>query len=98
MQRGMFEESEKSRLLEAIDAAIVWTHNAAVQVVLDGKQAVDVTGDQRAQATYRYDEPEFAAACGSIKIASKKIAKPGEIVDFTIRFDNLGDQTIKRSC
>ena len=30
-----------------------------------------------------------------IKIASKKQAKPGEIVDFTVRFDNLGDQAIK---
>ena len=30
-----------------------------------------------------------------IKIASKKQARPGEIIDFTIRFDNLGNQTIK---
>ncbi len=95
MQRGMFEESEKARLLEGINAAIVWTHKAAVQVVLDGRQAVDVTGDQRAQATYRYDEPN-SPCLRIIKIASKKVAKPGEIVDFTIRFDNLGDQTIKR--
>jgi uncharacterized repeat protein (TIGR01451 family) len=95
MKRGHFEESEKTRLLEGIDAAIVWTHNAAVQVVLDGKKAVDVTGDQRAQATYRYDEPN-SPCLRIIKIASKKEAKPGEIIDFTIRFDNLGDQTIKK--
>ncbi len=95
MKRGMFEDSEKSRLLEAIDAAIVWTHEAAVQVVLDGKKAVDVTGDQRAQATYRYDEPN-SPCLRVIKIASRKVAQPGEIVDFTIRFDNLGDQTIQR--
>ncbi len=94
MKRGVFEDSEKSRLLEAIDAAIVWTHNAAVQVVLDGKQAVDVTGDQRAQATYRYDEPD-SPCLRIVKIASKKTAKPGEIVEFTLRFDNLGDQVIK---
>jgi uncharacterized repeat protein (TIGR01451 family) len=95
MQRGIFEESEKARLLEGIDAAIVWTHNAAVQVVLDGRAAVDVTGDQRAQATFRYDEPT-SPCLRIIKIASKKNAKPGEIVDFTIRFDNLGDQVIKK--
>jgi len=95
MKRGVFEESEKSRLLEAIDAAIVWTHNAAVQVTLDGKQAVDVTGDQRAQATYRYDEPD-SPCLRIVKIASKKTAKPGEIVEFTLRFDNVGDQLIKK--
>lgn len=95
MKRGAFEDSEKSRLLEAIDAAIVWTHNAAVQVTLDGKKAVDVTGDQRAQATYRYDEPN-SPCLRIVKIASKKTAKPGEIVEFTLRFDNLGDQVIKK--
>jgi uncharacterized repeat protein (TIGR01451 family) len=30
-----------------------------------------------------------------IKTASTKTAKPGEIVEFTIRFDNVGDQTVK---
>ncbi len=95
MRRGVFEESEKARLQEGTDAAIVWTHNAAVQVILDGKQAVSVTGDQRVQATYRYDEPN-SPSLRVIKIASKKHARPGEMVDFTIRFDNLGDQAIKR--
>jgi uncharacterized repeat protein (TIGR01451 family) len=66
-----------------------------VQVVLDGKKAVDISGDQRAQATYRYDEPN-SPCLRIIKIASKKEAKPGEIVEFTLRFDNLGDQTIKK--
>jgi len=95
MRKGIFEESEKPRLIEAVDAAITWTHDAAVQVVLDGRAAVDVTGDQRAQATFRIDVPN-SPCLRVIKIASKKVAKPGEIVDFTIRFDNLGDQTIKK--
>jgi uncharacterized repeat protein (TIGR01451 family) len=29
-----------------------------------------------------------------IKVASTNVALPGEIVDFTIRFDNIGDQKI----
>jgi len=95
MRKGIFEESEKARLIEAIDAAITWTGDKAVQVVLDGRAAVDVTGDKRAQATFRVDVPNNPCL-RVIKIASKKVAKPGEIVDFTIRFDNLGDQTIKK--
>jgi uncharacterized repeat protein (TIGR01451 family) len=94
MSNGTLEDSEKARLIEAIDAAIVWTHDKAVQVILDGRAAVDVTGDRRAQATFRVDVPNNPCL-RVIKIASKKQAKPGDIVDFTIRFDNLGDQTIK---
>ena len=29
-----------------------------------------------------------------IKTASTKTARPGDIVDFTIRFDNMGDQAV----
>jgi uncharacterized repeat protein (TIGR01451 family) len=94
MRRGIFEESEKARLLEAIDAAITWTHDKAVQVVLDGRAAVDFTGNQKAQATFRVDVPNHPCL-RVIKIASTKTARPGDIVDFTIRFDNVGDQTIQ---
>ncbi len=95
MRKEIFEESEKARVADLVEAAIVWTDDKAVQVVLDGRAAVDVTGDQRAQATFRVDEPNHPCL-RIIKIASKKTAKPGEIVDFTIRFDNTGDQEIKR--
>ncbi len=95
VRQGMFEESEKARLMEAVDAAIVWSHDLAVQVVLDGREAVALTSDQKAQVTYRVDEPNHPCL-RLIKLASTKSAKPGDIVDFTIRFDNLGDQAIKR--
>ncbi len=94
MRQGIFEDSEKARLQEAAQAAITWTEDKAVQVVLDGRVAVDVSVDQKAQATYRVDTPEHPCL-RVIKIASTKVAKPGDVVDFTIRFDNLGDQTIQ---
>ena len=57
--------------------------------------AVSVTGDQRAQATFAVDEPDHPSL-RVIKVASTKAARPGDTVDFTIRFDNLGDQELKR--
>jgi uncharacterized repeat protein (TIGR01451 family) len=94
LRQGVFEESEKARLIEAFEAAIVWSHVQAVQVMLDGRAAVSVTTDQKAQVTYRVDEPNHPCL-RVIKVASTKAAKPGDTVDFTIRFDNLGDQAIK---
>jgi uncharacterized repeat protein (TIGR01451 family) len=94
LRQGVFEESEKARLIEAFEAAIVWSHVQAVQVMLDGRAAVSVTTDQKAQVTYHIDEPDHPCL-RVIKVASTKAAKPGDTVDFTIRFDNLGDQAIK---
>ena len=93
IRQGIFEEAEKAHLLESIQAAIAWTSDQAVQVVLQGQQAVDVTGDQRAQATFRVDYPNNPCL-RIIKTASTKMARPGDIVDFTLRFDNVGDQEI----
>jgi uncharacterized repeat protein (TIGR01451 family) len=94
IRAGIFQDSDKARLAEAVTAAITWTHDQAVQVVLDGRQAVSITGEQKAQATFRVDEPDHPTL-RVLKVASTKVARPGDVVDFTIRFDNLGDAAIK---
>jgi uncharacterized repeat protein (TIGR01451 family) len=94
MRQGVFEESEKARLMEAVDAAITWSHDQAVQVILNEQHAVSLTTDQRAQVTFSVEEP-IRPCLRVIKVASRKTAQPGDIVDFTIRFDNLGDQVIR---
>ncbi len=95
IRRGIFEESEKARLTVSVDAAITWSHDLAVQVVLDGRQAVATTGEQNAQQTFRVDVPNHPCL-RVLKVASTKVAQPGDVVDFTIRFDNTGDQTIQK--
>jgi len=94
LRQGVFEESEKARLMEAVDAAITWSHDQAVQVMLNEQHAIAITTDQRAQVTFSVEEPE-RPCLRVIKVASRKTAQPGDIVDFTIRFDNLGDQVIR---
>jgi uncharacterized repeat protein (TIGR01451 family) len=93
IRKGIFEESEKAHLIEAVDNAITWSHDLGVQVVLDGRAAVDIIGNKKAQATYSVEVPNHPCL-RVIKVASTKVARPGDDVDFTIRFDNLGDQTI----
>lgn len=90
---GEFEEAEKARLEESVQAAIAWTQDKAVQVILDRAKAVVETGDQRAQATFRADIPTNPSL-RVVKVASTCQAKPGEFVEFTIRFDNTGDAAI----
>lgn len=94
IRQGIFEQSEKPYLAEGVTAAVTWTKDQAVHVIIDRQAAAEVVGDQRAQATYSVT-PE----CGSpmlriVKVASTQFAKPGETVDFTLRFDNVGTSLI----
>jgi uncharacterized repeat protein (TIGR01451 family) len=93
IQRGQFDAHEKARLANSIAAAITWTDNQAVQVVIDGQPAVEGKGLAEPQETIVYEllgKPRLRIC----KIADKSEAKPGEIVTFTLRFDNVGDQRI----
>jgi uncharacterized repeat protein (TIGR01451 family) len=93
---GVTNLEEKARLASSVDAAIAWTGAESVSVVFDGKlpvESVTNVADVAAEQIYRYDllgKPRLRI----VKTASKQNARPGEIVDFTLRFDNIGDQTI----
>ncbi len=90
---GVFDIAEKARLANATENALAWTEKQGVQVVLDGKLPVEASNDVALEQVYRYDllgKPRLRI----VKTASKQNARPGEIVDFTLRFDNMGDQVI----
>jgi uncharacterized repeat protein (TIGR01451 family) len=93
IQRGVFEASEKARLAQRVAAAITWTENLAPQVILDGQPAVEQKGLAEPQETLVY-EREGKPCLRICKIADTSEAKVGEIVVFTLRFDNVGDQRI----
>ncbi len=92
IRAGKIEEEEKPFIAQAVQAAITWTLDQGVQVAIEGRKASVLEGDRRAQATYFV---ETGKPCLRIcKVASTPSALPGEIVEFTIRFDNIGQQTI----
>jgi uncharacterized repeat protein (TIGR01451 family) len=89
MRYGVLDNSEKARMVEWIDAAVAWTEVTGLEIAVEGHTAQVETGDRRAQATYTVDTPNLSRlrVC---KVASKHEARPGDIIDFTIRFDNIG--------
>lgn len=93
IQRGEYDASEKARLAERVAAAIVWTDNQAAQVLIDGKPAVEARGLSKPEVTYTYELEGKPRLC-LCKIADKSEARPGEVVQFTLRFDNVGEQKI----
>jgi uncharacterized repeat protein (TIGR01451 family) len=91
---GIFDNTERLILAKGKQAAIAWTHDQAVQIILNRKNAMEVTKDRQAEAIYTVSEPNGEPKLRIIKIASTPDALPGEDVWFTIRFDNVGTQTI----
>jgi len=94
IRQGIFASDEKARLAQSIEAAVVWTHGQAVQVTISGRRAEPMTGDQRAQATYVVKDLRHCPKLQVLKVASTQTARSGDTVDFTIRFDNVGDQPL----
>jgi uncharacterized repeat protein (TIGR01451 family) len=93
IKTGLFEAKEESLLAERVAAAETWTIHQAVQIIIDGKPAVEMRGTAKPEVTYTY-ETGGKPCLRLCKIADKSEAKPGEIVTFTLRFDNLGEQRI----
>ncbi len=93
IQRGVFEASEKAVLAERTEAALVWTNTQAVQVIIDGQMAHEARFAAKPESTYTY-ELDGKARVRICKIASSCDAQVGEFVEFTLRFDNVGDQKV----
>lgn len=94
IRQGTYQAAEKAQLSQSIEAAVVWTLEQGVQVVLDGQRASEAIGDQRVEAVFVVDDRRGPDRLRVIKVASTNVAEPGDLVDFTIRFDNVGDQLI----
>jgi uncharacterized repeat protein (TIGR01451 family) len=91
---GKYQSKEHALLLRGTTAAKTWEHKAAVQVFIDEMVASAVTRNEQVQVTYTIKEPPANPKLQITKVASTQYANPGETIDFTLRFDNVGNQTI----
>ena len=81
-------------LARGSNAAIAWSHTQAVQIILDHKSADGRSEVRPEQSVYTVDEPPGHPKLRLVKVASTPFAQPGDEVDFTLRFDNIGNQPI----
>jgi uncharacterized repeat protein (TIGR01451 family) len=94
IRQGRIEGTEMPFLARGSNAAIAWSRTQAVQVILDRKNAMVEVKYDKTSSLYMLTEPPGHPKLRVAKVASTPFAEPGDEVDFTIRFDNVGDQTI----
>jgi uncharacterized repeat protein (TIGR01451 family) len=95
VRMGAFDMTEKALLARGSTAAIAWSHTQAVQIILDRQSAMAEVKYDAAESIYTVKNPEGKPKLRLVKVASTPFAKPGDIVDFTLRFDNIGNQPIE---
>lgn len=94
IRTGQLVESEMAFLAQGVDAAVAWTHKQAVQIILDRQCAAAEVSDTKLETVYTINSPPGNPKLRLIKVASTQFAEPGDIIDFTLRFDNIGNQPI----
>jgi uncharacterized repeat protein (TIGR01451 family) len=93
VRTGVVDNADKPWLAASIESAVALTGVQAPQVLFNGKAAAAQVGVRQAGVIYQTSGPE-RPRLRLIKLASCGNALPGEVIEFTLRFDNVGDQTI----
>lgn len=75
-------------------AAAVWGGSEGVRAIADFQEVNIIYNAVNAAEMVESHRPGNKPRLRVIKIASQDAAQPGETIEFTIRFDNLGDQLI----
>jgi uncharacterized repeat protein (TIGR01451 family) len=86
------EENMKPFLAKQAQAALFWTRNQMVQAIIEGKKAFGQVASEHAMATYSVEtgKPRLRL----VKAVSTESANPGDIIEFVLRYENIGEQTI----
>lgn len=94
IRTGKYANTEMVRLAQGRAAAVTWAGVEGVQVILDQQAAAAVVKNQNVEEIFSVEEKKTSPKLRIIKVASTQFAEPGDTIDFTLRFDNVGTQTI----
>jgi len=90
---GDLKTTDPALLAKSTAAARTWTSVDEIQVIVDGQEAIEASGTKNAADVTLYEHK--GARIRLCKVASEQMANPGDVISFTIRFDNVGEQPLK---
>lgn len=96
LRTGQMLGSEKAWIAERRQAAVVWTRDQNPVIAAETEQAGEVRATfTAADLTGQENRFKGKSRLRIVKLADRDEALPGDIVTFTIRFDNIGDQEVR---
>jgi uncharacterized repeat protein (TIGR01451 family) len=93
VRTGEVSAAERPLIDKARQAAVTWAGDQAPQVLFGVKAARGLDSIKQAGVVYQTDERD-SPRLRLLKLASCGHALPGEEIEFTLRYDNVGDQVI----
>ena len=91
---GQLTQTDEVRLAKGIQAAAVWSRTQFPVIAAQTEQAQEVIGEFRAQEIVGKEDKRSPGRLRIVKLADKTVAQPGDVVTFTIRYDNLGEREL----
>ncbi len=95
IRRGEFLRSEEARLSLGIQNAIVWSRDLYPVATASITAGNEVVAHFKPQELVGVEDRSKPGTLRIIKLADRNTALPGEVVTFTIRYDNLGDHELQ---
>ncbi len=93
---GKIRQNETARLHGGMNAAAAWTRDLNPVLVANLSAAQEVYAMFKVAELNGSDEGhKQPGRLRLVKLADKDAAKPGDVITFTIRFDNLGDRELR---
>ena len=94
LAHATFTGAELAFLAEAKQAAEAWAGIDHLEITINEQTAQAMIGQKTPEAVFIIGEPETSPKLRLFKVASKATAQRGEIVEFMIRFDNVGSEVV----
>lgn len=89
---GQFEQSDEARIAYQVQAAAIWSRTQFPVIAIREQSAHE---SKRAVKPEEYvgieDKRKTEGNLRLIKLADKKNAEPGDVITFTIKYENIGD-------
>ncbi len=92
---GQFARVNSAIIGEAIEAAIAWNGDRGVVIYAHDLAGQEVQGRFTSQDYTAVEDRSTPGDLKIVKIVDKTVAKPGDELTFTIRFDNVGDRALQ---
>lgn len=95
-REGRINRLNSAIIGDAIAAAADWNGDLGVQIYARDVAGQEVQGRYTAQDYTAVEDRSTPGDLTVVKAVDKKVAKPGDILTFTIRIDNTGDRLLQK--
>ncbi|MGC1276127.1 MAG: hypothetical protein WBC44_20685 [Planctomycetaceae bacterium] len=94
LHRGELQRGEEAFLAKGMQSAVVWTRTQFPVITAVDVSAQEVRTEFRPSEMVGLEDMDKPGVLRIVKLADKSAAAEGEIITFTIRYDNLGDKPV----